>query len=373
MEGETRERRRGRRRTLVVLAALVALVVVVVGATTHGGAKKPRPRPPNRFGIAAGGLLHTLPQRDLVRLLDGVRSVGATRIRIDVNWAVIQARGPGSYSWSPFDRIVKAARARGLVVLGTILYTPSWARPAGTGASTPPTDLATYARFAGLAARHFRPLGVHAYEIWNEPNITGAWSPAPDPARYTQMLRLAYVAIKRADRSATVVSGGLAPFGAYGEDDAQHVNPLDFLERMYASGARGSMDAVGWHPYNFPAGLGFSASSAWSQMAETTPSARSIMTANGDGAKRIWVTEFGAPTGTSSRSLSEPDQAALVVEAYRSLAASSWAGPAFLYSYRDNNGLEPGAPPDGGFGLVRADWSKKPSYGAYAKVARTLR
>ena len=86
----------------------------------------------------------------------------------------------------------------------------------------------------------------------------------------------------------------------YGVSDAQHMNPLNFLEQMYANGARTSMDAVGWHPYNFPWGLRFFTWSAWSQMYATSPSARSIMKANGDGKKKIWVTEWGAPTGTSS-------------------------------------------------------------------------
>jgi hypothetical protein len=106
-------------------------------------------------------------------------------------------------------------------------------------------------------------------------------------------------------------------------------------------------------------------------MAETTPSARSIMRANGDGGKRIWATEFGAPTGASSKALTEAAQAALVTEAYTKLRASSWAGPAFLYSYRDHGAVDPGASPDGGFGLVRSDWSKKPSYTAYARLTRT--
>src|SRR5947207_2526952 len=81
---------------------------------------------------------------------------------------------------------------------------------------------------------------------------------------------------------------------------------------MYANGAAGSFDAVGWHPYNYPYGLGYANWSAWSQMSETSPSARSLMTANGDGGKQIWATEFGAPTGSASNEESEAAQAQLV-------------------------------------------------------------
>jgi hypothetical protein len=361
--------RSGRRWTLVALAALAVVAIAVAGVTAKDDAK-PRPRPPNRFGIAEGGLLQALPRRDLARVLDGVRAIGATWIRVDVNWAVIQARGRRSYAWSPFDRVVRSARARGLNVLGGIVYTPRWAEPSGGKASSPPAHLGDYATFAGRAAKHFGRLGVHAYEIWNEPNNGDSWEPSPDPVRYTKMLRLASAAIKSADHEATVISGGLSPYGSYGERTARFVNPLDFLEAMYANGARDALDGVGWHPYSFPLGLSFSPRSAWSQMSETVPSARSIMRANGDGAKRIWATEFGAPTGESSKALTEAAQAALVREAYTKLKAWRWAGPAFLYSYRDHGAVDPGASPDGGFGLVRSDWSKKPSYEAYARLTR---
>jgi hypothetical protein len=55
VEREARARGGGRRWAVVVLAALVA-VVVAAACVGHTDAK-PRPRPPNRFGIAAAGLL----------------------------------------------------------------------------------------------------------------------------------------------------------------------------------------------------------------------------------------------------------------------------------------------------------------------------
>jgi hypothetical protein len=212
---------------------------------------------------------------------------------------------------------------------------------------------------------------VHAFEIWNEPNILSMWPPAPDPRRYTEMLKLAYAAIKHAAPSATVVSGGLSPDAAYGFADANGMNPLNFLEQMYADGAHGSMDAVGWHPYNFPWGLGFYNWSAWSQMAQTRPSARSIMRANGDGAKQIWATEWGAPTGSSSQSVSEAQQAQLVTTVLARLRAWPWAGPSFFYSYRDK-GTNP-SDREQNFGLVRFDWSPKPASSAFRRIATQRR
>src|SRR5207237_10565544 len=132
----------------------------------------------------------------------------------------------------------------------------------------------------------------------------------------------------------TVVAAGPCPHASYGNADAQHMNPLTFLEKMYANGAAGSMDAVAWHPYNYPYGLAYAGWSAWSQMSATTPSARSIMTANGDGAKQIWATELGEPTGSTASSVTESAQAQYVTSAFTKLKSWSWAGPAFFYSAR---------------------------------------
>src|SRR5207248_909512 len=103
----------------------------------------------------------------------------------------------------------------------------------------PPTNLNDYASFVHVAAAHFAAHGVHAYEIWNEPNLASFWEPTPDPVRYTQMLKLAYPAIKSADPTATVVTGGLSPGGSYGAVTSTYTNEVTFLEQMYKDGAHG--------------------------------------------------------------------------------------------------------------------------------------
>ena len=305
---------------------------------------------------------------DLARYLDLLAAAHVTWLRFDLNWNSIQFAGPSSYNWTAFDNVVIAAKARGMRVLGTIDYTPPWARPAGSSVTTPPTDLNDYASFAKAAAQHFGALGVHNFEIWNEPNIADFWAPAPDPDRYTQMLKLAYAAIKSVDPASTVVSAGLSPYGSYGSATTTRINPVTYLQRMYASGAHGAMDAVGWHPYSFPYGTGYQVWSAWSQMSETSPSARSVMTANGDGGEQIWATEYGAPTGSTTSSVSEAVQAQYVTEAMTKLKAWSWAGPSFLYSGRDAGTDMTSI--QNAFGIIRNDWSLKPSYSAFAGAAQ---
>lgn len=352
---------------LFASAFVVAVCMSMSVAAPAVDSATPPQKQNRQFGFAAGGNLHNLSANDLARYLDGVRDAHAGWVRFDVNWNVIQYRGPSEYNWEPFDRVVRGITTRGMRVLAGILYTPPWARASGTSSHSPPTNLRDYAAFVKTVVRRYAPMGVHAYEIWNEPNIASFWGPSPDPVRYTELLKLAYAAIKGLDPSATVVSAGLSPHGWYGEHDAQRMNPLTFLQRMYAAGAAGSFDALGWHPFAYPWGSAYAGWSAWSQMARTKPSARSIMRSHGDAKKRIWATEFGYPTGSSSRSVSETRQARLLEQAYATLTKRSWAGPAFVYSFQDI-GTDKGEV-EQNFGVVRFDFSAKPAYRAFQRAA----
>src|SRR5205807_7558207 len=188
-----------------------------------------------------------------------------------------------------------------------------------------------YATFAATAVRHYPALGVHSYEVWNEPNTTAFWTSKPDPAAYTRLLKAAYPAIKGADTTATVLTGGTAP----APSDGTQISPVDFLRGIYANGGAGSFDAVAHHPYCWPANPGDAqAWSAWYQMYGTSPSLRSTMIANGDGAKKIWPTEFGAPT-EGPGAVSEATQAAMLSRAYALYRSYAWGGPLFFYQGRD--------------------------------------
>ena len=295
--------------------------------------------------------------------------LGARRIRIDVSWATAQFGGVNSFDWSPFDPIVSGARARGITVLGLLAYTPPWATRVDDKGQpgARPADPATYARFAGAAARHFGPLGVHDWEIWNEPNLDSFWK-QPDPAAYTALLRAASTELRRADPQVRVITGGMAP----ASDGSGSVAPITFLKGIYAAGGGPAFDAVGHHPYTYPARpSGTHPLNAWFQMSGGSQSLRSVMQGAGDGAKQIWMTEFGAPTGgEASRRVSEAEQAAQIKEGLPLAGSLPWAGPIFVYELRDRDGNPASA--ESFFGLVRTDSSLKPAFGAFQEAVRTV-
>src|SRR5258708_793343 len=81
------------------------------------------------FGIAAGSSLMALDQTALDLRLQGMKDMGASWIRFDFNWALIQLANSHDYDWSGVDRVVAATRKQHINILGIIDYTPAWARP----------------------------------------------------------------------------------------------------------------------------------------------------------------------------------------------------------------------------------------------------
>ncbi|GAB7069542.1 cellulase family glycosylhydrolase [Mycobacterium hodleri] len=138
--------------------------------------------------------------------LDQMQAMGVENVRVMIPWAGVEYY-PGYYNWSTVDYMVNAADSRGMGVLGVINSTPSWATEPGQPAlSGAPASPAAYGDFAGtVAARYAGKVG--AYEIWNEPNSYAFYSPQPDPAGYTELLKAAYPQIKAADPHATVIGG----------------------------------------------------------------------------------------------------------------------------------------------------------------------
>ena len=92
------------------------------------------------------------------------------------------------------------------------------------------------------------------------------------------------------------------------------------------------------------------------------------MIANGDGAKSIWATEFGAPTCTGdSTCVSEAQQALTITNAYTLWRTYSWAGPLISYMYQDTGTDQTNR--EDFFGFVRYDGTQKPAYAAFRAAA----
>jgi hypothetical protein len=193
-------------------------------------AAQAEPPPPESSELAPrlGVNIHLL-QDD--QALDLAHAAGFGFVRMDMLWADVERRG--RYRFFPYDRLLRALDARGMGVLWILDY----GHP-DHGGSTPrmPQDVAAFGRFAEAAAEHFKGRNVR-YEIWNEPNASQYWKPSPNASEYAILLREAVAAIRRADPSAKVSSGGLSRFDAA------------FLSRALDPSLAAGLTAIGVHPY----------------------------------------------------------------------------------------------------------------------------
>lgn len=345
-------RRGERRRGLLSLLGLAVGGFAVVAAVLAPD----RPTVASLSGFSPGGQFDNLSDEDLARDLDVIAETGVRWVRVDLPWNSVE-RQQGQRDWTDLDRMTAAADERGIDVLALVAYTPQWARPGCDTDKCPPDDPAEYADFLADAAARYGPDLVSAWEIWNEPNVDSFWAPEPDPEAYAALLARATAALRDVRPDAFIVSGGLSPAVSDGVDIA----PLEFVERLYALQALDDVDAVGIHPYSataLPLAEGTEKWNTFLQMEQV----HEVMARHGDGDKPVWATEFGVATGTSDRSTSQEQQAAVIQQGFERLGDRTWPwlGTLFVYSLRDSaDDLEDW---QSNFGLLRHDGEPKPAF-----------
>jgi hypothetical protein len=186
------------------------------------------------------------------RDLNLIRDMGFGWVKQQFAWRDIEGNGKGQFSWQLADEVVRKVNNRGLKLLARIDRQPFWAQPPGTEPleNAPPANLQDFADFCFALADRYRGR-IHAYQVWNEPNLAREWGgQSPDPAAYVELLKACYVAIKQADPDALVVSAGMAPTGTWTEQ----VMPDDqFIDQMYRAGAAPYFDLLGVHAPGFKA------------------------------------------------------------------------------------------------------------------------
>jgi hypothetical protein len=265
------------------------------------------PRPPGKPATMASpdyGIQAFLWWRPEVahRDLGLIRDAGFTWVKQWFAWRDIEGAGQGEYDWETADRIVDQVEEFGLKLIVRVDHGPQWAGP-------PPSNSDHFARFMTTLATRYKGR-IHAYQVWNEPNLAREWGNRPPNAReYTQMLTKAYNAIKGADPNALVVTAGMAPTT---ERSQRAVPDTQFIQAMYDAGAKPYFDLLGAH------GAGYRAPPELDPAVVATDAnyynvgdpncpgdacriycfrhvedLRQIMVNNGDAAKRVVVLEFG--------------------------------------------------------------------------------
>lgn len=188
---------------------------------------------------------------------------------------------------------------------------------------------------------------VHYFEVWNEPNVDGFWRPQKDPAAYTRLLKEGYRRIKEGNPDAKVIGITLA-----GLDE-------EFLWKVMDEGGYPYMDAVSVHPYCHPK------TPEEAEIFEKMEAIRERFSEYGNETKDIWVTEIGWPTNLGG-GVTEYEQAVRISRMYLNAMTYPWLPTVFIYWFGPDGPDEEWA--EDRFGMIRQDWSKKPSYKAYKTI-----
>ena len=310
----------------------ILLIIALLGAGGTALAAGPSaadvPAPEAGYGFTEGASMMALSQADLDKELDAASKTNAQWLRVLVDWSKVEP-DKGKYDWTAVDRVIKSAKAHNLKVLANIAFTPRWARSNWFAFFTaPPKNPADLGNFTKVFAEKYKS-SVSSYEIWNEPNLPLFFGWFVNAAVYTGLLKATYPAIKSVQPDATVVAAG--PSRLTGTN-----SPPNFYQKIYAAGGKGFFDAAAAHPYVFPGGITADPDHGWSDVARI----HDVMAANGDGAKSIWLTEFGAPTSTNSwfskDGVSQDEQAKQIGDILAAAKKAGYVGPSFIYSIRDN-------------------------------------
>lgn len=369
----------------------LGLVIVLMAVLAAQPVLASNPQRSAEAGIATGGSLLNMSPVALAQRLQDIKNVGASWIRVDFSWSVIQPHTPERYDFRYHDRVVIAAERAGLKVMGLLAYTPEWARTSACKAAVDsgerdqqkciPRDNHEFANFARTVAWRYRLHSIHAWEIWNEPNIVGYWKDVNargefviDPVKYARLATRTGNAIHGVDPHVAVVTGGLSPM--FEPAPGRGMRQSDFLKAMLPHLARGGVTAVGIHPYTWPVNPRRVADwNAFYTVDSGKPeyNLQYILGKARRGDLQIWATEYGASTvgevspARASRwrradHVNEDTQAQSIREAVEDWHLKPNVGPIFVYS--DQDSYLPTHKNEGGFGLRRKDGSPKPAYGA---------
>jgi hypothetical protein len=358
------------------LAACGLPAIIAFGAILFIGCRAaPRSQLQRQSPLSLGtnAVLYDTRDADLIASLGGPGKVSA---RVTFYWSDIEPT-EGNWQFAVYDDLVNRATNADIPLLGILAYAMKRVSVAAADMQSdpwglsfcPPDNIDQFATFAGMVAARYPE--VRYWEIWNEPNTTFFWRPSPDPARYVELLKLSYAAIKAANPKAVVVLGGLSPGNGNGQVNT--TTAASFLQSVYQDGGKNYFDAVGFHPYNDGAAPD-------SYLADFVNSVHDVMTQNEDGNKPIWVTEIGWFVGTGPNALPEAQQADYLSRAFAILHNLDFVESIYWYNLKDySNPSTPvtpspasacgpgvGTPVD--YGLFRYDGSARPATDAFKKA-----
>ncbi len=223
-------------------AAVLILVAVLVQPTTWGGLSAQINGPVEAVPASYFGMhIHTA----LTRTPWPAASFANWRLWDTVTtWANLEPQ-KGEWYFQQLDGLVALAAQHHVEVLLCLGQTPAWAssNPAAPptdrqGQTAPPRNLEDWRNYVRTVVRRYRGR-IHAYEIWNEPNLDLFYS--GDVPTMVELTREAAKIVHSADPTALVVSPSFT-----------EMEGVQWLREFFRQGGAQYVDVVGYHFYVSP-------------------------------------------------------------------------------------------------------------------------
>ena len=289
-------------------------------------------------------------KEDFEIALSLMKEAGIAWVRMDFLWEEIEPQ-EGKFEFEKYDKIVDLLSDNKIHVLGILNYSAPWAASAGWNSA--PKDNQLFVNYSVKVIEHYKNKIKH-WEVWNEPDSPNYWVKQDGLKSYCALLKDVYLAAKKAVPDCIILNGGLA-------------NGISSVNLLYDNGAKNYFDILNVHFFENPV-----RPNTIKAVINYPKLAYKIMARNGDGAKKIWITETGCPGIKPNENVAEwwlgpnPDeniQAVWLKDVYMELLKDSNVEKIFWAFFRDSDGHWN----DGTdyFGMIRWDFSKKPSFSAY--------
>jgi hypothetical protein len=320
-----------------------------------------------------------------------LRAGGVDSVRIPISWAATQPLSGAEANFSAPDQLVAGAAAAGLNVLPFVYDAPSWAvtqaRVPGSSAKAPKTlpvktgaQRGAWSNFLKLVVGRYGPGGsfwaasrslpetpIRTWQIWNEENFK-YFVARPSPSDYGKLVNVSYAAIKSVDPGAKLILGGMFARPKEAEfkgKPAQAYFATDFLDQLYSStpGIKRKFTGVALHPYT----------TKYQQLTPDIEEFITVLKANHDSGKKLWITEIGWSSEPKSASDSfakgpagQATQLKGAFNLFKAKAAKWKLQRIYWFSVDDAPGICNFC---GGSGLFGPGFVPKKSWFAYVKFA----
>ena len=302
------------------------------------------------FGIASGGESFG----DHARLFPLLREAGVGMVRSFPEWTSFQPE-KGKWDWSHGDALVASARESQIQIAGVFMYLAPWASSAAPGEpdhgkrtrTFPIKDMQDWRDYVAGVVTHYRK-DIQFWEVYNEFNSPG-FNRGGTARDYADMVRQAYLVTRRVSPACKIGIG------------CADVD-ISFLEQVIAQGAGGCFDFVNVHPYSLMAAVMDGREPVFLGIAANLRKVLARTYQRPDVA--LWVSEVGVPT--IDRPEAEQRQAEAIVKACV-LCLAQGIERVFWFE-----GRGPAYGPTGDFGILRKDWTKRPSYDALRTLTGLL-